>query len=64
MNIEDRIEFFLGDDLDEQKGDYQKFFKKKLAQWKVKSPSSLSDADKKKFFAEIKKEWGGKGEEK
>jgi len=59
MNIEDRIEFFLGDNVDEQ-NDYQAFFKKKLAQWKVKSPMSLSDADKKKFFAEIKKEWKGK----
>jgi len=36
---------------------YQKFFKEKLAKYNVKSPSELSDTDKKKFFDEIKKEW-------
>ena len=62
MEIEDRLDFFLGSLGVSEQTDYQAFFKKKLAQWKVKSPSSLSDADKKKFFAEIKKEWKGKGE--
>ena len=39
------------------KEEYQKFFNKKLAKWKIKSPSELSDEDKKKFFDEIEKEW-------
>jgi len=37
--------------------EYQTFYKGKLAKWKVKSPMALSDADKKKFFNEIEKEW-------
>jgi|TARA_B100002003_G_C14154623_1_gene555689 hypothetical protein len=41
---------------------YQKFFNKKLAKYKVKSPSSLSDEDKKKFFGEIEKEWKSEDE--
>ena len=41
---------------------YQKFFNKKLAKFKVKSPSSLSDEDKKKFFGEIEKEWKSEDE--
>ena len=36
---------------------YQKFFKKKLEKYGVKSPAELDDAEKKKFFAEIEKEW-------
>ena len=39
------------------KEEYQKFFNGKLAKWKIKSPEELSDEDKKKFFAEIEKEW-------
>ena len=39
------------------KEEYQKFFNKKLAKWKIKSPAELSDEDKKKFFDEIEKEW-------
>ena len=62
MEIEDRLDFFLGSLGVSEQTDYQAFFKKKLAQWKVKSPASLSDVDKKKFFAEIKKEWKGKEE--
>ena len=41
---------------------YQKFFNSKLAKYKVKSPSQLDDATKKKFFAEIEKEWKGEDE--
>lgn len=39
------------------KEEYQEFFQKKLKQWKVKSPSELSDEDKKSFFAEVEKEY-------
>ena len=45
------------------KEEYQKFFDKKLAKWKVKSPTELSDEDKKKFFNEIEKEWTGEKDE-
>jgi len=37
--------------------EYQEFFTKKLKEFDVKSPAELSDADKKKFFNEIDKEW-------
>jgi len=37
--------------------EYQKFFKKKLAEYKVKSPAELSTEDKKKFFNDIEKSW-------
>jgi hypothetical protein len=36
---------------------YQKFFKKKLDKWKIKSPAELTDEEKKKFFSEIETEW-------
>ena len=39
------------------KEEYQKFFNSKLAKYKVKSPAELDDAQKKKFFNEIEKEW-------
>ena len=42
-----------------EENEYEKFFKKKLKSWKVKSPAELSDEDKKKFFDEIDKEWKG-----
>ena len=45
------------------KEEYQKFFDKKLAKWKIKSPAELSDEDKKKFFSEIEKEWTGDKDE-
>ena len=41
---------------------YQKFFNAKLAKYKVKSPSELDDAQKKKFFGEIEKEWDSEDE--
>lgn len=44
------------------KEEYQKFFNGKLAKWKIKSPSELSDEDKKKFYNEIDKEWEGSNE--
>jgi len=46
----------------EQDSEYDKFFRKKLKEWGVSSPAELSDDDKKKFFAEIEKEWKGKSE--
>ena len=42
--------------------DYQAFFQKKLKEKGVKSPSELSDEDKKSFFNMIDKEWKGKKE--
>ena len=43
--------------------EYKKFFDKKLAKFKVKSPAELSDEEKKKFFDEIEKEWTGEKSE-
>jgi hypothetical protein len=56
-NLLDRIDDRI-DELQEET-DYQKFFKKKLKEFGVSSPAELSDADKKKFFNQIKKEWTG-----
>jgi len=53
----DRIDNRI-DELQEE-SDYQAFFKKKLKEYGVDSPDKLSDADKKKFFNEIEKEWKG-----
>ena len=39
------------------KEDYIKFFAGKLKKYGVKSPSGLSDEEKKKFFNEIEKDW-------
>ena len=44
------------------KAEYQAFFNKKLKKFGVKSPSGLSDEDKKKFFDERDKEWKGENE--
>lgn len=44
------------------KAEYQAFFQKKLKKYGVKSPGELSDDEKKKFFAEIDKEWEGENE--
>jgi hypothetical protein len=40
-----------------EESEYQKFFNAKLKKYDVKSPSELSDDEKKKFFDEIEKEW-------
>ena len=53
---------FKGLMLEGSKEEYKKFFDGKLAKWKIKSPSELSDEDKKKFFNEIDKEWKGDDE--
>ena len=52
MNLINKIDRYISESTE-----YQDFFKKKLKDWNVSSPSELSDEDKKKFFAEIKKEW-------
>jgi len=49
--------------MDGTKAEYQAFFNKKLKKYGVGSPSELSDADKKKFYNEIDKEWKGENEE-
>jgi hypothetical protein len=52
-------ELILGEGTKEE---YKAFFDKKLKKFDVKSPSELSDEDKKKFFDEIDKEWKGDNE--
>lgn len=42
--------------------EYQKYFKKKLDKYKVKSPSELDESEKKKFFEEVDKGWTGEKE--
>lgn len=39
--------------------EYQKFFKKKMADYGVDSPAGLDEEDKKKFWNEIELEWTG-----
>jgi hypothetical protein len=39
---------------------YQKFFKKKLKEYDVDNPMDLDEDERKKFFAEVKKEWSAK----
>lgn len=43
----------------EKQDAYQEFFKNKLKDYGVESPSEPSDEDKSKFFSEIKSEWKG-----
>lgn len=47
---------------EEKTTEYQKFFAKKLEKYGVKSPSELSDEDKKKFYDEVDAEWEGEDE--
>ena len=47
----------VGKDVEGDGEAYKKFFNKKLKKFGVKSVNELSDADKKKFHAEIEKEW-------
>ena len=56
-NIIEKIDKFLSEE-----STYQKFFNKKLKEAGVKSPSELSDEEKKKFFDDIDKSWKGKKE--
>jgi len=41
---------------------YKEYFARMLAKYKVKSPSELSDEDKKKFFDEVDAGWDGEDE--
>jgi hypothetical protein len=50
MDTVTKINEYLNED------EYEVFFKKKLKQWKVKSPGKLSKEDRVKFFIEIDKE--------
>jgi len=52
MDIIKKIDRFL---VNEES--YEEFFKKKLKEWNISSPTELSDEDKKKFFEQIKNEW-------
>ena len=54
MTILNKIDEFLNEE-----SAYQKFFMKKLEKYGIKSPTELSDKEKKKFFDEIEKEWKG-----
>ena len=47
---------------EQENGDnaYQSFFRKKMEQWNVSSPSQLSDEDKGSFFTEVEKDWASK----
>lgn len=58
MNIIEKIDNYLK----ESDSEYQAFFKKKLEKYGVSSPAELSDDQKKKFFAEVEKEWKGSKE--
>jgi len=55
MDITKKIDMFINED----DSDYKKFFNGKLEKYGVKSPSELDDEQKKKFFAEVKKDWKG-----
>ena len=61
---ESKMKTYKGFMLEGSKEEYQKFFDKKLAKYKVNSPEDLSDEEKKKFFNEIDKEWKGDNEKK
>tara|TARA_Y100001936_G_C16090385_1_gene685604 strand:- start:5149 stop:5376 length:228 start_codon:yes stop_codon:yes gene_type:complete len=45
------------------KEQYTKFINAKLKKYGVKSPAELDDADKKKFYNEVDKEWKSDDEE-
>jgi hypothetical protein len=57
MEFDRKIDMILNEE-----SAYEKFFKKKLKEWGIKSPAELSKQDKIKFFEEIDKGWTGKSE--
>lgn len=65
MDLLQKMEMFIGYDTNSinEETEYQKFFKKKLKEYDVNSPSELEGEEKKKFFDEVDKEWKGKSEE-
>jgi len=50
------------EEIKEEDTEYQKFFRKKLDDWGVKSPAELADAKKKEFFNQVDKEYKAKKE--
>jgi hypothetical protein len=60
MGLLERIDVLLIGEQEETA--YQKFFKKKLAEFDVSSPEELEGDEKKRFFDEVDKEWKGKEE--
>jgi len=52
MEITKKIDKYLNEE-----SEYQKFFQAKLKKFGISTIAELSDADKKKFFNEIEKEW-------
>lgn len=59
FNLKERSREEIDGAKTEEQSAYQKFFAKELAKRNVKSPSQLSDADKKAFFDYIDKNWKG-----
>lgn len=62
MTLEERLNLFLNEyDKVNEKSDpddeYEKFFRKKLKEYGVKSPDELSKKKQKQFYNEIEKEW-------
>ncbi|MFW5895489.1 MAG: hypothetical protein ACOCT9_01975 [archaeon] len=58
-DILEKIESFVGVEetqIEEANDRYEEFFKEKLKEWGVKSPSELPKKDREKFFAEVSKE--------
>ena len=54
---EDKKECKDKEECDKPKGDYKALQKKLLAKYDTKSPFSLEPAERKKYFAELKKCW-------
>lgn len=51
--------FWMQDEINEaeKSAEYKEYFQKKLDEYKVKSPSELSDEDQKKFYEDIDAGW-------
>lgn len=62
MSVISKIEFLLGDDLLPEATAFENFFKKKLKKWGASDPGEIPKAKRKKFFAEVDKEWKAKNE--
>jgi len=59
MDIEQKLDLILN-----EKSAYDKFFEKKLKEWKIKSPAELSKKDKIKFFNAVDAGWKSGDEKK
>ena len=62
MSVISKINFLLGDDLLPEATKFKDFFNKKLKAWGVGDVGDIPPAKKKKFFAEVDKEWKAKNE--